>query len=518
MKNLTRKTKQLTVLLILLTFAGCNLSEKKSDKKEGGTENETSSQHPNVLLIYMDDLGYGDVSSYGVGTLKTPNIDRIAENGIRFTNGYATSATCTPSRYAILSGEYPWRNKKARVLPGNAPLLFDTSRETLPSMLKKANYKTAVIGKWHLGLGGETLDWNTSIKPGPNEIGFDYSYILASTNDRVPSVYVENDKVAGLDTNDSLKVSYRENFQGEPTGRENPELLKLHPSHGHDMSVHNGISRIGYMKGGKSALFIDEDMSDTVLVRTKKFIKSNKNNPFFLFYSLHQPHVPRVPHPRFEGASGMGPRGDAILEADWAIGEVLDQLDELGIAENTIVIFSSDNGPVLDDGYIDDANEKLGDHTPRGGLRGGKYSMFEAGTRVPFMVSWPGKIKPGVSDALVCQLDFMGSLASLVGLENSSKDSQDTLDAFLGTSNKGRDELVLEASGKIFFRRGNWVMIPPYKGPKISNKWVRNETGNSVDYQLYNLEEDLGQQTNLAEEHPDKVQEMLEAMQQIEGR
>ncbi|WP_136468810.1 sulfatase family protein [Flagellimonas onchidii] len=518
MKNLIKNINQFVVLLIVLVLAACNPSKKKSNEDAVTIENETSNRHPNVLLIYMDDLGYGDVSAYGVGTLETPNIDRIAKNGIRFTNGYATSATCTPSRYAILSGEYPWKNQKARILPGNAPLLFDTSKETLPSMLKKAEYTTAVIGKWHLGLGGETMDWNTSIKPGPNEIGFDYSYILASTNDRVPSVYVENDRVVGLDPADSLKVSYQENFPGEPTGRENPELLKLHPSHGHDMSVHNGISRIGYMKGGKSALFIDEDMSDTIMVRTKNFIKSNKDNPFFLFYSLHQPHVPRVPHPRFEGSSGMGPRGDAILEADWAIGQVLDQLDELGIAENTIVIFSSDNGPVLDDGYIDDANEKLGDHTPRGGLRGGKYSMLEAGTRVPFLVSWPGKIKPGVSDALVCQLDFMGSLASLIGLENPSTDSQDTLEAFLGTSDKGRDELVLEATGKIFFRKGNWVMIPPHKGPKITNKWVRNETGNSEDYQLYNLDTDLGQQKNLASEHPEKVEKMLKTMKGIEGR
>ena len=227
-------------------------------------------KNPNILLIYMDDLGYGDVSSYGVGTLSTPNIDRISENGIRFTNGYSTSATCTPSRYAILSGEYPWRNQRARILPGNAPLLFDLSKETLPSLLKKANYKTAIIGKWHLGLGDENLDWNQSISPGPNDIGFDYSFILASTNDRVPSVYLENNKVLNLDKKDPLKVSYTENFIGEPTGKQNPQLLKLFPSHGHDMSIHNGISRIGFMKGGKSALYIDENMSDTILVNSRK--------------------------------------------------------------------------------------------------------------------------------------------------------------------------------------------------------------------------------------------------------
>ncbi len=475
-------------------------------------------KNPNIVLIYMDDLGYGDVSSYGVGTLSTPNIDRISENGIRFTNGYSTSATCTPSRYAILSGEYPWRNQRARILPGNAPLLFDVSKETLPSLLKKANYKTAIIGKWHLGLGDENLDWNQSISPGPNDIGFDYSFILASTNDRVPSVYLENDKVLNLNKKDPLKVSYTENFIGEPTGKENPQLLKLFPSHGHDMSVHNGISRIGFMKGGKSALYIDENMSDTILVKTKKFIESNKDNPFFLFYSLHQPHVPRVPHPRFVGSSGMGPRGDAILEADWAIGQVLDKIDELGISENTMVVFSSDNGPVLDDGYKDEAEEKIGDHTPSGLLRSGKYSMFEGGTRVPFIISWPGKITPGVSDALVCQLDFMGSFSNLVGTENPSLDSQNTLNSFLGKSEMGRDQLVLEASGKIFIRKGNWVMIPPYAGPKIVNQWVKNETANSQDFQLYNLSDDLEQIRNLASDFPEKVQEMIKSMREIKER
>ena len=475
-------------------------------------------KNPNILLIYMDDLGYGDVSSYGVGTLSTPNIDRISENGIRFINGYSTSATCTPSRYAILSGEYPWRNQRARILPGNAPLLFDISKETLPSLLKKANYKTAIIGKWHLGLGDENLDWNQSISPGPNDIGFDYSFILASTNDRVPSVYLENNKVLNLDKKDPLKVSYTENFIGEPTGKENPQLLKLFPSHGHDMSIHNGISRIGFMKGGKSALYIDENMSDTILVKTKKFIESNKDNPFFLFYSLHQPHVPRVPHPRFVGSSGMGPRGDAILEADWAIGQVLDKIDELGLSENTMVVFSSDNGPVLDDGYKDEAEEKIGDHTPSGLLRSGKYSMFEGGTRVPFIISWPGKITPGVSDALVCQLDFMGSFSNLVGMENSSLDSQNTLNSFLGKSEKGRDQLVLEASGKIFLRKGNWVMIPPYGGPKIVNEWVKNETANSQDFQLYNLSDDLEQLRNLAYDYPEKVQEMIKSMKEIKER
>ncbi len=510
MHNLRIITCNFVVLSLLLLVACSAPKEQQAEK--------TTPKKPNIIVIYADDLGFGDLSSYGATELNTPNFDRISNSGIRFTNGYATSATCTPSRFALLAGEYPWRNKRARILPGNAPLLFDTTKQTLPSMLQQAGYTTAVTGKWHLGLGGEGLDWNGEIKPGPNEIGFDYSYIMASTNDRVPTVYVENHKVVGLDPNDPISVSYKENFPGEPTGKENPEMLKLHPSHGHNMSIHNGISRIGFMKGGKSALWIDEHMADTVLARSQQFITQNKDNPFFLFYSLHQPHVPRVPHPRFAGKSGMGPRGDVILEADWCVGQLLDTLEELGIAENTIIVFSSDNGPVLDDGYKDDAVEKLGNHKPAGVLRGGKYSLFEAGAHVPFMVSWPGTIKPGVSDALVCQVDLLASFAALTGQQSEVQDSQNTLDALTGKTAKGRENLVIEATGRLAFRQGDWVMIPPHKGRAITNKWVNIETGNNPEYQLYNLKEDPSQQNNLAAKHPEKVEEMQAAMIAITGK
>ena len=192
------------------------------------------------------------------------------------------------------------------------------------------------------------------------------------------------------------------------------------------------------MKGGKSALFIDEDMNDDFLKESVKFVNDHKDAPFFLFYSLHQPHVPRIPHPRFVGKSGLGPRGDVILEADWAVGQFLDELDKLGLSENTIIVFSSDNGPVLDDGYHDEAETKIGKHTPKGGLRGGKYSLFDAGTHVPFMVRWPAKIKPGISEALVCQVDLTASFAHLVGQKNTTPDSQNILDALIGKSTQGR--------------------------------------------------------------------------------
>ncbi|MBO0948341.1 arylsulfatase [Fibrella sp. HMF5405] len=476
---------------------------------------------PNILIIYADDLGYGDVSAYGQGQIQTPNIDKLAASGVRFTNGYATSATCTPSRLALLTGTYPWRNENAKILPGDAPLLIDTASVTLPDLLKKEGYATGVVGKWHLGLGSGNVDWNRAIAKTPNDLGFDYSYIMAATNDRVPTVFVENRNVVGLTAGDPLLVSYEKNFPGEPTAVTNPELMtRMKWHHGHNQSVHNGIPRIGYMKGGKSALWKDELMAETFLAKATAFIDSHlakKNGqPFFLYYALNQPHVPRVPGARFVGKSGLGPRGDAVLEADWCVGEIMKKLKEAGLTNNTLVIFSSDNGPVLNDGYYDDAVEKNGTHTPWGQFRGGKYSLLEAGTRVPFSVSWPGRIKAAVSDALICQLDLFSSIASLVGSTASTTDSQNLLGTLLGTSETGRANLVLEASGRLAFRSGNWLLIPPYPGKPV-NEQVQLETGLSPSPQLYNLRSDPGQQKNLAQSLPDKLTEMQKQMKQVVG-
>ena len=479
-----------------------------------------SSKRPNIVVMYADDLGFGDVSCYGATALDTPNIDRLASEGVIFYQGYATAATCTPSRYSLLTGSYSWRNERAHILPGDAPLIIDPGTATLPAVLKEAGYTTGVVGKWHLGIGEGNQNWNEPLPLTPLDIGFDYSYIMAATNDRVPCVYLDGRDVVGLDPSDPIEVEYDKNkpFPGLPTGKDNPELLKMMFHHGHDMSIVNGVSRIGYMRGGEAALWVDEDMADVFLDKAVSFVETNKDNPFFLYYAFHQPHVPRLPHPRFVGSTGLGPRGDAIAEMDWCVGEMLDALDRCGLKEDTIVVFSSDNGPVLNDGYYDEAVELCGDHRPAGPLRGGKYSMYDGGTRVPFIVSWPGNVEIGESDALVSQVDFLASFAALAGVSldaDAGPDSVDVLDALLGQSDEGRAEIVLEGiQAKTILRQGDWVFIPPHQGPPVNTN-VNIETGNSPVPQLYYLADDIGQIENVASVYPDVAERMADRLREI---
>lgn len=461
----------------------------------------TGIQKPNVIIILADDLGYGDVSAYGSKTISTPNIDRLADEGVRFDNGYATSATSTPSRYALMTGMYPWKNSDAKILEGDAPLIIGEDQFTLPKMMQELGYVTGAIGKWHLGMGNGNVDWNSTVRPGAREVGFDYSYIIAATNDRVPTVFVENGDVDGLEADDPIYVDYNKNFEGEPTAIDHPEMLKMKWSHGHSNSIVNGIPRIGFMKGGENARWKDEEMADRFLSKVKSFVTENRDRPFFLYYGLHEPHVPRVPAERFAGSTTMGPRGDAVVEADWCVGQLYSCLDSLGLLENTLIIFSSDNGPVLDDGYMDGAAELAGDHKPAGGLRGGKYSLFDGGTHIPMFAFWKGHTENTVSDAIFSQLDILASIAELTGARiPEGLDSESHLDVLLGREGRGRESVVLEAQGRMALRSGDWVMLPPYEGPKTN--LTGNELGNLGEYGLYNVAADPAQQNNLAADRP----------------
>ncbi len=270
------------------------------------------------------------------------------------------------------------------------------------------------------------------------------------------------------------------------------------------------------MTGGKAALWTDEDMADVFTRRATAFIDQHPSKPFFLYFALHDPHVPRVPHPRFVGTTPMGPRGDAIAQLDWCVGQILATLDRLELTNDTLVLFTSDNGPVVDDGYRDDAAAKLGEHRPAGVFRGGKYSNFEGGTHVPFLVRWPARVKPGVSDAVLLQVDLLASFADLVRqplAEAAAPDSENVLPALLGTSKTGRETLVKQA-GSLSLRQGQWKYIAPSSGRRI-NENTNIELGNDPAPQLYDMASDPGERANLASSRPEKTRELAAELERI---
>ncbi|MFD2257731.1 arylsulfatase [Luteolibacter algae] len=477
-------------------------------------------EKPNILIIYGDDIGYGDFSCYGATGVQTPNIDALAKNGIRFRSAYATAATCTPSRYSLLTGEYAFRNEEAHILPGNAPLIINPERPTVATFLRDNGYSTALVGKWHLGLGSvsEPLDWNGLISPGPKEVGFDYSFNMAATADRVPSVYIENGHIVGLDPADPVKVNYAEKVGDEPTGISHPQLLKVQADEQHSGTIVNGVSRIGWMTGGHAARFKDEDMADTYLNKAIEFISGTKEQPFFLYYAPNENHVPRVIHPRFQGSTNMGPRGDALAAFDWCVGRLVQELKAQDKFDNTLIILSSDNGPVLFDGYWDGAVELNGDHRPAGPWNGGKYSRWEGGTRVPFIVSWPKMAKPGVSDALVSHVDIFASIAGLIGKplpDKSGADGENLIKALTGESAIGREFIVQQALAQIAIRKGDWKYVPPGSVTQRGgiDQWI--ETQVDAPGLLFNLGEDPEETTNLAADYPEIVADMQGIIEKV---
>ncbi|MFI3238339.1 MAG: arylsulfatase [Lachnospiraceae bacterium] len=479
-----------------------------------------SNKKPNVIIIYADDLGYGDLSCYGAEDVKTPHVDALLEHGCRFDNTYSTSAVCTPARYSLLTGEYPFRNELTVILPGDSQCIIPEDKTTIADVFKRADYRTAVVGKWHLGLSDGSIDWNDTVKHTPNDLGFDYSFIFPATNDRVPCVYMENSKVLNLDPSDPIQVSYGTEcpFDTATTYYKNPEKLRMFSSHGHDNSIVNGVGRIGFMTGGTKALWRDEDLADRFLNQVKEFALADEEEPFFVFYALHQPHVPRVPSEKFKGTSKLGVRGDVINELDYCVGELTKALDEKGILEDTIIIFSSDNGPVLDDGYQDQSAKKNAAHRPAGPLRGGKYSKFDGGARVPFIVSWKGHMETSESDALLSQVDLMASFASMLGVplaDDEAVDSYALFDSFVGKSREERDMLVYESMNKAqVLRSGKWAYLSPSAGAPIA--WnTGNELGNSLDPQLYNMQYDIGQRANVTHDYAAITKDMADKLQVI---
>ncbi len=479
-----------------------------------------AAEKPNVLVIMADDLGYGDLSAYGATAFKTPHIDRLAAEGRRFTSGYCTASTCTPTRYSFLTGSYAFRRKGTGIAPPNGHLVVPPDAVTIADLAKTAGYRTAVIGKWHLGLGaeGKGPDWNGSIKPGPREIGFDYNFLLPTTNDRVPQVYLENDRVVGLDPKDPLWVGDKKPSEDHPTGITHRATLKMDWSHGHNATIHNGISRIGFYTGGHAARFRDEDLGDKWIEKANAWLEANRSQPFFMFFASHDLHVPRMPHERFQGVTGLGFRADSIVQFDWQVGELMKTLERLGLAEKTLVVICSDNGPVMDDGYKDFALEKRGDHRAGGPFRGGKYSVFEGGTRTPFIAYWKGRIQPAVSDEIVSTIDLAASLAALAGTPlpaDACVDSMDVSGVLLGRAGaKGRDHLIQQdngGTGNFGFRAGNWKLVR-HDTKSARNVVVEQQLANTPvpQFQLFDLAKDPGEKTDVLAQHPE-IAEQLKA-------
>ena len=476
---------------------------------------------PNIVFILADDIGYGDLACYGAQAVKTPHCDRLARAGVRFTDAHATGSVCTPTRYAFITGQYAWRNPAgAGILSGEAPLAMDPAKPTTASVLRQAGYATGIVGKWHLGLGREPINWNTDIQPGPLELGFRYAFFYPATGDRVPCVFIENHRVVGLDPKDPLHVSYQHPIGTEPTGRAHPELLKLKFQIGHDATIVNGISRIGWMSGGKSAWWKDEDMADTLTKQAVAFIERSRDQPFFLYFATHNIHVPRVPHPRWNGTSGCGTRGDAIQEFDGCVGAIVAALDRLKLTDRTLLIVTSDNGGVMGDGYASGDERDAHGHRCNGPLRGYKGSLWEGGHREPFLARWPGHIEPGSESAeLIGLVDMLATFAAVAGVAvppDGGPDSFNVLPALLGGKSP-RDHLVVQNNGTAqqALRVGTWKFIPDQAGarPRAAvsgaervNVPAATARPSGSSAQLYDLATDLAEEHNLAGQQPDKVQ------------
>jgi arylsulfatase A-like enzyme len=380
--------------------------------------------------------------------------------------------------------------------------------------MKKAGYTTGVVGKWHLGLGESEPNFNQMIAPGPKETGYDESFIIPATGDRTPCVFVENGRVVGLDPKDPITVSYGQPIGDEPTGLKNPDLLSMKPSHGHDNTIINGISRIGYMSGGKTARWKDEDISDVITSKAVKFIEANRAKPFFLYFAAHDVHVPRVPHPRFRGTSQHGTRGDVIQELDASVGKLLDTLDSLDLTSNTLVIFTSDNGGVMDDGYIDGSGDDKSGHRCNGVLKGFKGGLYEGGTRVPFIAKWPGRVPAGKDSAsLICHIDMMATVSAITGVPIPTGQGPDSINQLPALLNEKpavapRDTLIHHAGGGgLAIRQGDWKLIPGGTGPATKKAQRKAE--------LFNLASDLGESRDLSEDQPERVKAMTAKLTEI---
>ncbi|MEP4079447.1 sulfatase family protein [Haloferula sp.] len=485
---------------------------------------------PNVVLIFADDLGYGDLGCYGATKLKTPHIDKLAAEGRRFTDAHSASAVCTPSRYGLLTGEYPFRGNGGKGLWGPAPitspLLIDTETLTIADVFKKSGYDTAAFGKWHLGFGKGSNDWQVPLRPGPQDLGFDYYFGMPVVNSAPPYLYVENDQIVGGDPADPL-VHLGRNSKTKPT-----PITPIPP----EAAQRSANQFSGAVEAHKQ--FNDFEVGTKLTEKATGWIKARGEKPFFMYFSTTNVHHPFTPAKQFQGTSECGPYGDFVHELDWIVGEVMKTLEAAGVADNTLVLFTSDNGGMFNHGGRVAAEKG---HKINGDLLGSKFGIWEGGHRVPFIAWWPGKIDAGSeSDQLLCSVDLMASFAALTGqkLENE-KDSINMLPALTGNPEKPlRTEMFMTPNKPthMAYRKGKWMYIPArndggfrgskpgqhaWGGPAVTklvntpNSDIENGKlkKGAAPAQLYDLEADVNQTKNLYHENPEVVQEMAAVLQ-----
>ena len=445
---------------------------------------------PNVVLIYADDLGYGDLGCYGNERIPTPNCDRLAKEGLRFAQAYTAASVCTPARYSLLTGRYPWRTWLKSSVVGNTPALIDPDTFTMADLFKEAGYATAVIGKWHIGFGNrgqrDLDDWNVELPKGPRELGFDYFFGMPVSHFYPPYVYIENRRVYNLDPADPLTLIWPDQ-PGMPT-----------------------------QKGGVAALYKQEEAGRELADRACRYIKEKKDEPFFLYYAAIEPHTPLTPHPDYKGKSKVGDYGDFVFQFDDGVGRILQTLEKNGLAENTIVILTSDNGGVgVGDGFLQKTAPGYNPNVP---LRGDKGDFFEGGLRIPFIIRWPGVVEPNsLSQEVVCQTDLLAAFAELLDVtipEGAAEDSYNVLPVLKGGSIPDRPIVLQSRAGFHALSYGDWIYLDGATLGDFNTKTPLVQTPG----QLYNLADDLHQDTNLYEAYPERVARMKKMLNEIRNK
>ncbi|MFC1554075.1 arylsulfatase [candidate division KSB1 bacterium] len=461
-----------TSLSLLSIFSGCTKPKRM----------------PNIIVIMADDLGYGDLGCYGATQIPTPNIDELARKGILFTDAHAPAAVCTPTRYSILTGRYCWRSRLKRGnLNGYSRSLIEPDRKTIASMLKEKDYVSACIGKWHLGFGNEErVDYTQPLRPGPLDVGFDYFFGIPASLDMPPYCFIENDRTVGTLSEEK-----------------NP---------------YNTLQRNGLMTPGWKDEEVGPTFTRKAITFIEKNVKSNPDQPFFLYLPYQAPHTPCTPPDFIKGRSQAGVRGDMVTELDWAVGQILGTVEKHNLTDNTLIILTGDNGALTTGpaGWADDPPEKYdlvhNGHRPNGSLRGQKSDTWDGGHREPFIACWPGRIKPGTTcNEIICLTDIMATCAAITGIElpeNAGEDSYNILPALLGQKREKpiREAIVHHSGSGVFsIRQGDWKLILGRGSGGFSfPARIRPEPGEAQG-QLYNLKTDPAENDNLWTQHPEIV-------------